>query len=143
MLWVMFTHRGPAPGPPSAPRINAHSAIQGSFVLDWLGPGCCWAAGVLSMAPGQAGYPNASSCPTGLSLDRLWLGWKRPQQGIGQFWEGLEKPGKTVSRPGYRPLPPKASITVAPSNKKPCSHIAALLVGERKGFRHCRTLKPR
>lgn len=91
---VMFTHGGPVPGLPSTPRINAHSAIQGFFVLKWLGPGCCWAAGVLSMAPGQAGYPNASSCPIGLSPDRLWLGWKRPQQEIGQFSEGLERPGR-------------------------------------------------
>lgn len=65
---VMFTHGGPVPEPPSAPRINAHSAIQGSFVPEWLSPGCCWEAGVLSLAPGQAAILMH---PTALQ-DLLW-----------------------------------------------------------------------
>lgn len=75
------------PGPPSAPRINAHSAIQGSFVLKWLSPGCCWAAGVLSMAPGQAGYPNASSC----LQDFLWTDSGLAGRGTGRVQGSSQK----------------------------------------------------
>lgn len=142
---VMFTHGGPVPESPSAPRINAHSAIQGSFVLKWLSPGCCWAASVLSMAPGQAGYPKASNCPTGLSLDRLaWLG-EAPAGDRAALRTGEARKTEPVRRPEYNLLPLKASLIMPQETGNPCNHIAALLwvSGQLQGFRPCWTLKPR